>query len=1413
MSLSGSTLAAVEYLTDMAVDFKAKGGKAIQLIIDKDPEMARKILNLLLVPDFKPAFYDDIGEHNRFSGSRLDDIDLLDSSYSSAIAEPGGEEGRYPIRMIDLDTKNFVNYPEIGDHGQYCILSHSWKGQEIDYKYLTDAYSNAISQKLSTTEGLIDIAMQKCKDDIAKQEELINSFAHDTGIMSELGNPTNLVEKLLSRRIDVQVMEKKFKTAKQELEKAIVARDNRAVEDKVFEKVFSDIGLDEDAIKRIINDENATNHTQGTTNNENPAGTTSDDKVQKAKDALDEAEQSRSKEGKIIKFFESSSHVREAVDNLIGQLQQYKSMHKIKGAAGTAKDIFDSTSFPKTEKRYLWIDSCCINKSDGGEYVKSMASMGEWYKNAEFCLVHLDTPRGVPGDALVDWRTLKEETSKSDIEPKDANINTFDEIGSKKPEWSTRAWTLQELVMSKSTFYVNSRWARLRRPVENLGRWYYFSPFLSLYTDLDDENAYATLLEDDFTGPDSPSRELIKGWRSKIEGVVAQLPKEMEGYEKPLQEEENKTQNHGQLSEAEKVEEAKREQVRQDIELAQKIIHILYALNVQIPTDIDLKTAIPAITRSVYAAVQSKESEVQDGHASAKLLSDNLVKALSGFASNTACPQEKLPQHAINILLKSIVKLIKVPILDDRQAIAKFGNVQDLKAWQMGLVQSNFSAQKVMTLVCPRDAQVLSDRAYCLMGMLGVRFPVFPAEGLTKALSRLIDEVVTTSNDVSVFNWTGKHHGSPIRGRSLYPTSPEAFRVGKQDEEKKAKIKRLSDVLQIQRSHIANEFNAIWRMLRETQEFLRDRNQHDIPLELVAQILLPIKLAPFKLLKPHIQNLDRILKYIKKAYHTNARKIEKVDQASPASPMSPDSYFSTSSVKSLTKDLTGLASPSFGLKRPSFKSFRRTDSAVSLSSKKSIPIEDKPADVPSPTTCPESPSLSDRSPEVEGKILAYVKSIRISENEEVTDGKEVELPAEITSITAFDDTSKGDSKKLAIEHTKVESLISPNPIIITNSGIEGTFDIQRVIISFENPEKLRRQVENAVSPNQKISGWCVISTGFAVTLVSFSCPKHILEKQLDVAGTVEERIDNEDESDDENSTETPAETDTLPQTGSKEQSKARGVKRTNTGLKRLTRMVHPDKAKKGTDKPEDKKDDEEEGQNRESRDAGKDEKVEERELNKVVNMIKFVQEPELTSIAGEWVLVRFSGVPGANWFLCYLELGASKGNFHGHRIATDEIDFRNASPEPGLTKCWESYMALKKRKLCSVLQKLVDARDWNKVKDEAKQEFFDKVTGAFSGKGNGADGQHSVGGPSSDSDSESDDENVLMDVGQAAIRTVGSNLIQRVFEMRSERAAAQLQAYVLNQFPRHIQPALKSLDDKKDLMPSMFHAAKKIHMF
>ncbi len=80
-----------------------------------------------------------------------------------------------------------------------------------------------------------------------------------------------------------------------------------------------------------------------------------------------------------------------------------------------------------------------------------------------------------------------------------------------------------------------------------------------------------------------------------------------------------------------------------------------------------------------------------------------------------------------------------------------------------------------MSLACRRKCTVETDSAYSLMGLLEVRFPTYSAEGLPKAISRLLDEVIVAHNDLSVFNWSGLRQGSPVRGRSLYPSSLEAY--------------------------------------------------------------------------------------------------------------------------------------------------------------------------------------------------------------------------------------------------------------------------------------------------------------------------------------------------------------------------------------------------------------------------------------------------------------------------------------------------------------------------------------------------------------------------------------------------------------------------------------------------------------
>lgn len=502
--------ATAEYLAGKAVDLKAKSTAAFDIVISKNPDKVRTMLDLWFVPDFKPTFFDEKERYHAVS-TTLDldgDVSLLDPSYTSAIGEPGGKEGRYPVRMFDLDTKRLVDYPDIGTFGQYCILSHSWKGREVNYKYVLDAKFRAYSRVLAAVQvndaagygrvaGVaqqndVDLIKHQCSLDITEQEEIIATLAQDSEVLAdlELSDTSEIVGKLLSWRVDVQIVEKGengrggLEKAQRQLAEALAVRDYERMEDEVFKKLLGDFGLTDDKIGHVIDDQ--------------PDDQASDKELRKsesdiktAAENLAKEQEQQAKEFKKIQFFEHHRHIREAVDELIGCIQRSKSVTKIEQALERSKEIFDKQPFPGTEKRYVWIDSCCINRADDGEYARSISAMGEWYKNAQFCLVHLDTKRDVPKDSLTDWEVIH-----SIKPPTDPNINDYFTIHEEAPEWATRAWTLQELVMSKTTFYVNSSWEILSRSVEDLGPWYFLCPFVSLYTSLDTSNPYSSILDD-----------------------------------------------------------------------------------------------------------------------------------------------------------------------------------------------------------------------------------------------------------------------------------------------------------------------------------------------------------------------------------------------------------------------------------------------------------------------------------------------------------------------------------------------------------------------------------------------------------------------------------------------------------------------------------------------------------------------------------------------------------------------------------------------------------------------------------------------------------------------------------------------------------------------------------------------------
>jgi len=85
---------------------------------------------------------------------------------------------------------------------------------------------------------------------------------------------------------------------------------------------------------------------------------------------------------------------------------------------------------------FLWIDTCCIDKSSSAELSEAINSMFRWYRDAAICYVYLsDVP--------------------SSEDP------TLQNSSFSRSRWFTRGWTLQELLAPKELVFTGSDWAEI----------------------------------------------------------------------------------------------------------------------------------------------------------------------------------------------------------------------------------------------------------------------------------------------------------------------------------------------------------------------------------------------------------------------------------------------------------------------------------------------------------------------------------------------------------------------------------------------------------------------------------------------------------------------------------------------------------------------------------------------------------------------------------------------------------------------------------------------------------------------------------------------------------------------------------------------------------------------------------------
>lgn len=111
----------------------------------------------------------------------------------------------------------------------------------------------------------------------------------------------------------------------------------------------------------------------------------------------------------------------------------------IKAKSGYAKLTSSAAYVSSHGFQYIWIDTCCIDKTSSAELSEAINSMYRWYQQASLCFVYLqDVTKQYDGDSADDF------------------YNTC-----RESRWFTRGWTLQELIAPEDVIFCDAKWSYL----------------------------------------------------------------------------------------------------------------------------------------------------------------------------------------------------------------------------------------------------------------------------------------------------------------------------------------------------------------------------------------------------------------------------------------------------------------------------------------------------------------------------------------------------------------------------------------------------------------------------------------------------------------------------------------------------------------------------------------------------------------------------------------------------------------------------------------------------------------------------------------------------------------------------------------------------------------------------------------
>ena len=115
-----------------------------------------------------------------------------------------------------------------------------------------------------------------------------------------------------------------------------------------------------------------------------------------------------------------------------------KDRNEIRQRRGYRKILDTCEQAKRDGYKWVWVDTCCIDKRSSAELSEAINSMYRWYANSRVCYTYL---HDVDGSSFPTWEDDK----------KYPKSNGW-------PEWFSRGWTLQEMIAPRNVQFFNRNW-------------------------------------------------------------------------------------------------------------------------------------------------------------------------------------------------------------------------------------------------------------------------------------------------------------------------------------------------------------------------------------------------------------------------------------------------------------------------------------------------------------------------------------------------------------------------------------------------------------------------------------------------------------------------------------------------------------------------------------------------------------------------------------------------------------------------------------------------------------------------------------------------------------------------------------------------------------------------------------------